>query len=403
MKKTSTDAADTIHHDDRMETRLLHVERHPEENFGIVNPPLYRASTVVFPSLAALRYANTHPYEGIYYGRHGTPTTMAFENAMAELEGADGAVVTSSGLAAIVISLLAFTRQGDHVLIADNVYGPTRHFAHQFLERFGVGVHFLDSTGNDQLSALLTAQTRVVFLESPGSLTFEMSDMSALAAMVHQRSSARVLVDNTWATPVYFRPLAHGADVCIHAATKYITGHSDAMLGVVSACGDDYLAIKRSTALIGNCPGAEECQLGSRGLRTLGVRLERHYASALKIADWLWQQEAVARVLYPPHPRDTGHQRWKRDFSGGSGLLGIALKAVPQAQVDAFVESLRLFGIGYSWGGYESLVLPVDPAALRTATPWLDGAAPLVRLHIGLDHPDDLIADLDHAMTHLRR
>lgn len=383
------------------ETRLVHGGRHPERQHGIVNPPVYRASTVIFPSVQALKAASAQPFSGVYYGRYGTPTTFALEEAVAELEGAHRAVATSSGLAAIAATLLAFLRAGDHCLIADNVYGPTRKFCDGMLARFGVAVEYYDPLIGAGIADLLRPQTRLVYLEAPGSLTFEMQDVPAITAAAHGVGAVTVM-DNTWATPLYFDALAHGVDVSIHAATKYLVGHADAMLGVINTTEASFEPVKRSVVALGNCPGSEECALGLRGLRTLAVRLQRHQESALTVAQWLRARPEVARVLYPALPEDPGHALWRRDFKGASGLFGVVLQPTSQAAVTALLDGLELFGLGYSWGGYESLVIPAEPAALRTATAW-QAEGPCLRLHIGLEDPQDLITDLEAGLARLRQ
>lgn len=383
------------------ETRLVHCGRHPERQHGIVNPPVYRASTVIFPSVQALKAASEQPFNGVYYGRYGTPTTFALEEAVAELEGAYRAVATSSGLAAIAATLLAFLRAGDHCLIADNVYGPTRKFCDDTLARFGVAVEYYDPLLGAGIADLMRPQTRLVYLEAPGSLTFEMQDVPAITAAAHAAGAVAVM-DNTWATPLYFNALAHGVDVSIHAATKYLVGHADAMLGVINTSEASFELVKRSVVALGNCPGSEECGLGLRGLRTLAVRLQRHQESALTVAQWLRVQPEVARVLYPALPEDPGHALWRRDFSGASGLFSIVLHPASPAAVTALLDGLKLFGLGYSWGGYESLIIPADPVGLRTATAW-QTTGPCLRLHIGLEHPQDLIADLEAGLARLRQ
>ncbi len=383
------------------ETRLVHCGRHPERQHGIVNPPVYRASTVIFPTVQALKAASEQPFNGVYYGRYGTPTTFALEEAVAELEGAYRAVATSSGLAAIAATLLAFLRAGDHCLIADNVYGPTRKFCDDTLARFGVAVEYYDPLLGAGIADLMRPQTRLVYLEAPGSLTFEMQDVPAITAAAHAAGAVAVM-DNTWATPLYFNALAHGVDVSIHAATKYLVGHADAMLGVINTTEASFEPVKRSVVALGNCPGSEECALGLRGLRTLAVRLQRHQESALVVAQWLRAQPEVARVLYPALPEDPGHALWRRDFSGASGLFSIVLQPASAAAVTALLDGLELFGLGYSWGGYESLIIPADPHGLRTATAWR-AEGPCLRLHIGLEDPQDLIADLEAGLARLRQ
>lgn len=381
------------------DTRLVHAGRDPAAQSGAVNPPVYRASTIAFSSVDALRAASRQPFEGVYYGRVGTPTTFALEEAVAELEGAYRAVACSSGLAAIDIALMAFVKAGDHILVSDSVYGPTRGFCDRVLTRFGVEVDYFDPCVSD-LGACFRPNTRVVFLESPGSLTFEIQDVPALAAQAHDRG-ALVLMDNTWATPLYFNALSHGVDVSIHAATKYIVGHADAMLGVINCTRETFEPVKRSAVALGNCPGSEETALGLRGLRTLSVRLARHQQTALALARWLGRRPEVARVLYPALADHPNHELWARDFRGASGLFSVLLRPASETALKRMLDGLTLFSIGYSWGGYESLILPVAPEGLRTATKWRERGA-LLRIHAGLEDLDDLIADLEAGFERLK-
>lgn len=382
------------------DTLLVHAGRDPRANHGIVNPPVYHCSTVLFPTLDALEGADRNPLEGVQYGRMGTPTSFAFEQAVADLEGGWRAVNTASGLAAIATALTAFTKAGDHVLITDSAYGPTRRFAKETLAPYGVEVEFFDPCVGAGISALLRPNTSVVFLESPGSLTFEIQDVPAIAKAA-KSVGATVLLDNTWATPLFFRPFDHGVDVSIHAATKYMVGHADAMLGVLT-CRDEavWTTVKKTATRFGTCAGPDDLFLGLRGLRTLAVRLRQHQESALILADWLAAQPEVTRVLHPARPDFPGHELWKRDFTGSSGLFSIVIKPVPRAALAAMLDDLELFGMGYSWGGFESLLLPTRPGAVRSATRWTDPGN-VLRLHAGLEHPDDLIRDLDNAFRRL--
>ncbi|MBB3265281.1 cystathionine beta-lyase [Azospirillum sp. OGB3] len=366
-----------------------------------MNPPVYHCSTVLFPTLEELEASDRAPFDSINYGRVGTPTTLAFEQAVAELEGAYRSVNTGSGLNAIATALLAFTRTGDHVLITDSAYAPTRRFATDTLIPYGVEVEYFDPTIGAGIAALLKPNTRVVFLESPGSLTFEVQDVPAIAAAA-KTVGATVMIDNTWATPLFFQPLRHGVDVSIHSATKYIVGHADAMLGVISCANEaQWLAVKKAATRTGTCAGPDDIYLGLRGLRTLSVRLRQHEASALALAGWLSKQPEVTRILHPAFPDCPGHALWKRDIGRSSGLFSIVMNAVPKPALSAMLNSLELFGLGYSWGGFESLILPARPAAVRTATRWTDPGT-VLRLHAGLEDVDDLIRDLDGAFARLR-
>ncbi|MFD1625834.1 cystathionine beta-lyase [Azospirillum griseum] len=382
------------------DTILVHAGRDPKNNHGIVNPPVYHCSTVLFPTLDALEDSDRRPFEVINYGRVGTPTTFAFEKAVAELEGGFGAVNTGSGLSAISIALSAVTKAGDHVLITDSAYGPTRRFANETLKGYGVEVEFFDPNIGAGIAALLRPNTCAVFLESPGSLTFEIQDVPAIAAAA-KTVGAVVMIDNTWATPLFFRPFDHGVDLSIHAATKYMVGHADAMLGAI-VCRDEALwtTVKKTATRFGVCAGPDDLFLGLRGLRSMAVRLKQHQESALILADWLAARPDITRVLHPARPDFPGHALWKRDFTGSSGLFSALLTPVPRAALAAFFDGLELFGIGYSWGGFESLILPARPAGVRTATRW-DEPGHLLRFHAGLEHPDDLIRDLDAAFRRL--
>jgi cystathionine beta-lyase len=381
-------------------TRLVHAGRDPAAQQGMVNPPVYHASTVLFESLDALEKSSKNPFEGIHYGRNGTPVQFAFEQAVAEMEGAFGAVTTCSGLAAITATLMSVAEQGAHFLVTDNVYGQTRKLCDGLLRRLGVTTEYFDSTlSAKQLEARITPETRVLFLEAPGSLTFEISDVPALAE-VARRHGVTVMADNTWATPLYFNALAHGADISIHAATKYLVGHADAMLGVINCNEAHYMAVRKSAAGMGYCAGPDDIYLGLRGLRTLGQRLPMHQSNALALANWLADQPAVARVIHPARADHPQHDLFERDFSGSSGLFAAVLKPVTRERLAAMLDNLELFGMGFSWGGYESLILAVNPERTRSATNWT-AEGPTLRIHAGLEDIDDLIADLDAGLGRL--
>jgi cystathionine beta-lyase len=379
------------------ETKIVTGGRDPMSYHGFVNPPVYHASTVLYPSVEDF-LAHRARYQ---YGRRGTPTTEALELALQELEGSQcaGVSLLPSGLAAISSAFLAVVHAGDHVLVTDSAYGPTRTFCDQILTRLGVTVTYYDPLIGAAIGELIRPNTRLVYLESPGSLSFEMQDTAAIAKVAHNKG-ALVLMDNTWATPLYFRPLDHGVDMVIQAGTKYIGGHSDVMLGTVSANAATVARLKNTVRYTGQCEGPDDVYLGLRGLRTLAVRLERHQKSGLAVARWLEQRPEVLRLLHPALPSHPGHAIWKRDFSGATGLFSMVLKPVPQKAYYAFLDSLELFGIGASWGGYESLAIPFDCTPLRTATRWQPGG-PTVRLHIGLEALDDLIADLERGFAAL--
>ncbi len=381
------------------DTHLVHAGRDPASQQGMVNPPVYHASTVLFPTVDALRKAAANPYEGVYYGRYGTPVHFALEEAVAQLEGAHGAVTTCSGLAAISVALMSVAASGAHLLVADNVYGPTRNLCDGLLACLGVETTYFDPLIEDSIAELMRPETRAVFLEAPGSLSFEIPDVSAISIVAHQHG-CQVLLDNTWATPLYFRAFEHGVDISIHAATKYIVGHADAMLGIVNCNEQTYKSVRKTAVQLGYCAGPDDVYLGLRGLRTLSVRLRQHQATALALCGWLRGQPQVERVLYPALEDDPGHALWKRDFTGASGLFSAVLKPVSESAFAAMLDGLKLFGMGFSWGGYESLVLPTNPGDYRTATTW-PSPGPTLRIHAGLEDARDLIADLQAGFKRL--
>jgi cystathionine beta-lyase len=380
----------------KQDTRLAHAGREPKRFHGFVNTPIYRGSTILFPNAAALD-ANDQEFT---YGRLGTPTVKALEEALAELEGGHATRLTPSGLSAIATTFLALLSAGDHALVSDSVYRPTRRFCDHVLTRLGVEVTYYDPLVGAAIKNLIKASTKVVFTESPGSQTFEVQDIPAIAAAAHAVGAVAVL-DNTWATPLYFKSFAHGADVSIQAATKYIVGHADTMLGAITASQAMWPAIARTHEELGLCPGPEDAYLGLRGLRSLGVRLARHQASGLALAEWLKGRPEVARVIHPALPGDPGNAIWKRDFAGASGLFAVVLKPTSKTAVAAMLDGLELFGLGYSWGGYESLIIPFDPSTYRTATKW-KAEGPALRLHVGLEDVDDLKSDLEAGFARLR-
>ena len=376
-------------------TRLSHAGRDPARFHGFVNTPIYRGSTVLYPTLDTL-LADDQEYS---YGRLGTPTVTALQEALAELEGGHATVLTPSGLSAITTAILSFVSSGDHVLVTDSVYRPTRRFCDTVLKRLGVSTTYYDPEIGGGISDLLTDRTKLVFTESPGSQTFEVQDIPAIVEAAHA-GGAEVIMDNTWATPLYFRPFDHGVDVVVHAATKYLVGHADAMLGVITTSESATGPVAKTHDILGLCPGPEDVYLGLRGLRTLEVRLRRHQETALVLADWLAQRPEVSKVIHPARPDHPGHALWQRDFTGSSGLFAVVLKPASHDALAAMLDGLDLFGMGYSWGGYESLILPFDPSTYRTATRWqVEG--PSLRLHVGLEDIDDLKADLDAGFARL--
>ena len=382
--------------DDR--TKLVTEGRDPLANHGVVNPPVYHASTILFPTLA--EYERQRRYPEVGYGRYGTSTTFALYAAIEGLEGGGQCLATGSGKAAIAAALLALLSPGDHMLVADTVYAPTRVLCTGLLARFGVETTFYDARIGTELRELIRPTTKILFLESPGSLTFEVQDVPLLCGVAKERGLVTVM-DNTWATPLFFKPFAHGVDVSIMAATKYIGGHSDLMMGLITSAREVADRVRQGVFELGSPSGPDDVYLALRGLRTLAVRLAQHQASALRVAEWLAGRPEVARVMHPALPDDPGHALWRRDFSGASGLLGFELRSCTKPAVAAMVDGLELFGIGASWGGYESLVMATYPEKHRSAVPW-DGQGPCLRLHIGLESPDDLIADLEAGFARLR-
>ncbi len=385
----------------KQDTTLVTAGRDPHANFGVVNPPVYHASTILFPTLAAWTESRSESFPGVRYGLRGTPTTFALEEAVAAAEDGFRSVAVASGMAAVDIALIAFLKAGDHLLMVDTVYTPTRRFCDGILRRFGVETTYYDPLAGAGLAGLMRPNTGVVFLESPGSLTFEVQDVAAIAAAAHARDAV-VILDNTWASPLYFKPFEHGVDVSVQAVTKYIASHADAMLGALTTTEEVHDEVRQTAIMIGACPGPDDCYLAQRGLRTLGVRLRRHQETALALANWLRGRDEVERVMYPALPGDPGHALWKRDFLGASGLFGVVLKAVPEKALAAMLDGMELFGMGASWGGYESLMIPTTPASTRSATRWT-AAGPTLRIHAGLEDPDDLIADLERGLGRLNR
>ena len=377
------------------DTKLAIGGRDPFAHHGYVNTPVYHASTLLYRTAEDF-LARRGQY---FYGRRGTPTSEALALAIQEIEGPTcaGVALLPSGLAAISSALLSVLKAGDHVLVTDSVYGPTRKFCDSVLSRYGVTTSYYDPTIGGSIAGLMQPNTRVVFAEAPGSLSFEMQDIPAIAAAAHARG-ALVLMDNTWASPLYFRALEKGVDLSIQSGTKYIGGHSDLMLGTVSANQETWSKLRDTVFALGLCVGPDDMNLGLRGLRTMGVRLARHHESGLKVARWLEQRPEVLRVLHPALPSDPGHALWKRDFTGACGLFGVVFQPVPDKAVNAFLNALTLYGMGASWGGYESLAIPFDCAPYRTATKWAPGG-PAVRIHIGLEDAGDLIADLERGFA----
>ena len=384
------------HADTAPATEVVHLGRDPFAQHGFVNTPVYRGSTVLYPTLASLE-AKTQPYT---YGRRGTPTVRALESALTTLAGGADTKLTASGYQAVTTALLAFAQSGDHILMVDTVYQPTRQFCDHLLTRLGVETEYYDPLLGADVAKLFRPNTRLVYVESPGSQTFEMQDIPAIAALARERN-IWVLADNTWASPLYCQPLALGADVVIEAGTKYLVGHADALLGFITSNDRAKRHVELAAGNLGVCPGSEETYLGLRGLRTLDVRLARHQETGIRLAQWLQARPEVSRVLHPALSDDPGHALWKRDFKGATGLFSAILNPVPKPALAAFLDGLKLFGMGYSWGGYESLVIPFDCGTYRTATRW-SAPGPALRFHAGLENFDDLISDLDAGFDRMK-
>jgi cystathionine beta-lyase len=381
------------------ETRLVTAGRDRDAQKGFVNPAVFHGSTVLYPTAEDL-----HAHRAEYtYGRHGTPTTRALQDVMMALEGPQcaGVGIAPSGLAAISTTLLSATKAGDHLLVCDNVYRPSRNFCNGMLARYGIETTYFDPGIGAGIEKLFKPNTRAVLVEAPGSQSFEMPDIPAIAAVAHARG-ALVIDDNTWATPLFHRSLELGVDISMQAATKYIGGHSDIMFGTISANAKAWPMVQETIRLLGVCAGPDDVYLALRGTRTLAVRLAQHHRAGLEMARWLAARPEIARVLHPGLETDPGHAIWKRDFSGASGLFSIVLKPVRQEAVDALLDTVTLFGMGYSWGGFESLIIPFDCEGYRTATKWSPGG-PTLRLHIGLENVEDLKADLDRGFAALKK
>ena len=393
-------------------TKAIVAGRAPEDNYGVVNPPVYHASTIVYPTLKALRASRRiRAGDGVTYGVHGTPGTYALEDAICALEAGEveeaRTRLCQSGLTAVAGPLLSFLASGDHLLMPDSCYGPTRAFCDGMLKRFGVETTYYDPLIGGEIRSLFRPNTRVVFMESPGSWTFEVQDVPAI---VEEANGAGLwtMIDNTWASPLYFKPLELGVDVSIQAVTKYIAGHSDLVLGSATANKAAYPRLQRGWQEMGLCAGPDDAYLAMRGIRSIATRLKQHWESGVRIAHWLSSQPEVVEVLHPALPGDPGHQLWRRDFQGASGLFGFVLhpSVSSETHLAALLDELALFGMGYSWGGYESLLIPVDPPRLRTATKWPRPGRPngqVMRIHIGLEDPSDLIADLGEGLARMRR
>ena len=383
----------------RKATQVGHLGRAPRKFMGAVNTPVFRATTMLFESVADLDAAVRGEYDGIGYGLHGLPTVTDLQDAIAALEGGHAALAVPSGLTATTLPLLALANPGDHVLVTDSVYGPTRRFCEVHLKRLGVEVSFYDPLLGADIAREFRPNTRIVFVESPGSLTFDVQDVPAIAKVAHSRN-ALVIMDNSWATPLNFRAFDFGVDVSVHAATKYIAGHSDTLLGLIVGSEATFPKLHRLWTDMGVTASSDDCFMGLRGLRTLATRLARQQASGIKVAEWLRTRPEVNEVIHPALPGSRGHELWKRDFAGATSLFGIVLNPVSKARIDAMLDGLRLFGMGWSWGGFESLIIPIYPDRARTVSHWQAGG-PCLRLYVGLEDPDDLIADLAEGFARL--
>jgi cysteine-S-conjugate beta-lyase len=383
--------------EDRPATRLVGAGRRKEWTAGIVNVPVWRASTILFDTVADLRAAVKTPNDRLYYGRRGTPTQWSLTDALTELEpGATGTVLYPSGVAAIVGALQAVLKPGDELLMVDSAYDPTRAYCTHILAPLGISTRYYDPLVGAGIADHISEKTRAIFLESPGSLTMEVQDIPAIVAVARERGIV-TLIDNTWATPLLLPAMAHGVDFSILSCTKYIGGHSDLMMGSVTTNATHWEKLRRTAQLHGQCVSPDDAWLATRGLRTLGARLKVHGDNSLAVARWLKEQPQIARVLHPALPDCPGHEYWLRDFRGASGLFSFVFNGGDDAGRTRFIDALAHFGIGFSWGGYESLALPIDPVSIRTATRWM-AEGPAVRLHIGLEDPADLIRDLANAL-----
>ena len=374
------------------ETKIVVSGRNPKDHAGAVNTPVYHASTIIYPSLAAIRGTEKIPYT---YGRRGTPTTSALQDAMNALEGADGTMLTPSGASAVSLAIMTAVSASAHLLMVDSAYQPTRKLCDQLLTDYGVETEYYDPLIGGDIAKLIRDNTAMIFMESPGSQTFEVQDVPAIVAAA-QKAGVKTAIDNTWATPLNFRPLDFGVDFSVLAATKYVVGHADALLGTVAAKGENFTKLERVHSNIGFSVGPDDVFLALRGLRTMPTRMKQHQQAALDIAAWLESMSFVRKVFYPAMPGAPGHDLWQRDFTGAGGLFSAELEPCSEEQLAAMLENMRLFGMGYSWGGFESLIVPCK--IVRTAKPFeTDGQ--MLRLNIGLEHVDDLKADLNEGFA----
>lgn len=391
-------------------TRLVHAGRNPKEQGWMVNPPIYQTSTIVFPTLKDLLYAErgysnndlVEPYE-LKYGRYGTQTNFALEKAIAEIDGGYNSFVTSSGAAAINTALVAFLKQGDHILLVDNVYSPTRSFADKFLKRLGIETTYYNPLIGADIKNLIQKNTKVIFMESPGSLSFELQDVAAICK-VAKKHNVTTIVDNSWASGIYFKPLEHGADVVVTALTKYINGHSDVMMGAITVQEKHFRVMYEAFRYMAVTAAPFSAYMVQRGMRTTKVRMDHCFKSALELATWLEGRTEVLKVLYPALENDEGHKLWKRDFTGAAGIFTIVLdRKYSNESLARMVDKLRYYSMGYSWGGYESLILPIDPTNVRSATKWPYSNKTCLRISVGLEGIEDLKADLEAGFKRLSK
>ena len=389
----------------KKDTKIVNSGRHSKWTQGIVNPPVYRASTVVFDSVEEMQHAAKNRANQVpFYGRRGTPTTFAFADAMTELEGGAGCYVYPCGTAAITSAILSFVKTGEHILMVDTAYEPTRDFCDKTLANLGIEVTFYDPLIGKNIESLIQKNTSIIFLESPGSLTMEVQDVPGICDVAHsQDHDITVILDNTWASPIHFQPFEHGVDVSVQAATKYVVGHSDCMLGTATANEKCWPTLRENSYLLGQCASPDDIYLAMRGIRTLGVRLNQHQKASLKVAKWLQTRPEVKTVLHPALESSPGHKYFVRDFEGGNGLFSFVLEQSNTKALTALLDGMHHFKMGFSWGGYESLILAVNTVqSMRTVTQW-PYDTPLIRLHIGLEDVDDLIADLEQGFERLNQ
>ena len=385
---------------EKIDTKIIHTGSNPDKHNGAVNTPVYRASTVIFPTTGELEEALKCKYEKTFYGVHGTPSSFALEEAMAEIEGGYRAISVSSGLAAITTALITFLNSGDHLLMVDSVYGPTRNFCDTVLKSFGIETTYYDPMAGSGIKHLVKPETKVIFTESPGSYTFEVQDIPQITKIARE-FGIKVMMDNTWSAGFFYKPFNFGVDISIQATTKYQAGHSDVILGhIISKNKEDWIKLKTMTSNLGQAVAPDACYLALRGLRTLSVRLEQHQESALTVATWLKNRPEVTQLLHPAFETCPGHEIWKRDFSGSSGLFSFIIKKVQSEKVKNMLNNFQYFKMGFSWGGFESLILQSDPSKIRSAMKW-ENPGLLFRIHIGQEDVQDLINDLEMGFDRL--